>query len=235
VLLDGQGGEPLFTATPVAVLDLLKRGHLSTAYRAIRGFDRWWFEPYGITLKWMVRALAPPYVMRARERTRSHPPWLPGMPGRTLQPQYRSARDYVVRSLVGLDPNIEFNERVMQTVGAEYASPLLDMRVIRQSMEIPIEFKVPAVQPKPVLADAFLGNWASSRMKAPQTGYFVALAESMRRDFAAWLQPGNLSSRKGYVDSDGLTEIGEAEWLGQCLRLIPVEAWLRREEIENGD
>lgn len=236
VLFDGQGGEPLFTATPVAVLDLLKRGRPGLALRAAQGFDRWWFEPYALTFRWVSRAIAPAWLMQIRERARRVPPWLSPPPGGPPPRPFSSARDYVVRSLIGVDSDIEFLERTMQTIGVGYASPLLDMRVIRCAMEIPLELKVPVVEPKLVLARAFLGGLASTRLKAPQTAYFSTLAEAMRVDFPDWLGPGSMSAQNGYVLGRGFAATGETMWLGQYLRLVPVEAWLRAEgEDRRGD
>jgi asparagine synthase (glutamine-hydrolysing) len=226
VLMDGHGGEPLLTAPPVAVLDLIRGGHLMTAIRATRGFAIAWGTPYSVTAKEILRAVAPVALVEIRERHRRTPPWLTPIP--TVRTKVRrSARDYVVDALLAGEPDQELVERMLQPQGVRYTSPLLDLRVTRAALSIPVEHKVPAPEPKPVLRQAFLGDWAASRAKAPQTRYFERLAKSLQDDFPRYFDRGSLSVLNGFTRAEGLVATREQEWLVASLALVPLEAWLR--------
>ncbi len=70
VLMDGAGGEPLFSASPIVVGDLLRRGRLSDALACAASYDREWTYDTRTIMKTLVRAATPRPLLRVRERIR---------------------------------------------------------------------------------------------------------------------------------------------------------------------
>ncbi len=233
VFLDGQGGEPLFSAAPVAVLDLVRAGRWPTALRAARGFHRSWTYEYPVLAKAAVRALLPRRLIEMREALRPIPPWVAGPVPRDRDPATapRSARAHLVRSLVdsGMTSDTELWERVFQAAGVEYASPLLDLRVVRLALALPVGLRVPAPSPKPVLASGLLDGFGATRQKARFTSYFGRLAESLRASFPWAFGPRSLLVERAFVRGEGLHALGDRRWGVSALGLVPPEMWLRRE------
>ena len=227
IVLDGNGGEPLFTAPPFVVLDLLRTGDIATAARAVRGFQRDWGTGFATSIKEILRGITPSPFVRLRERTRRRPPWLASVPEEALQPDRRTARDYVVRTLLAAGGENESFDRMLQPLRVRYSSPLFDMRVVRVALRLPVQYLLPVTQPKPVLAKAFLGPWASSRAKVPFTPYFEALADALLRDFPSLAGEGSLCAQRGYIRGSCVRASDLDEWKTALLAVVPVEAWLR--------
>lgn len=228
-ILDGMGGEPLFSAAPVSVAELLVRGHPGKAVDAARNFHRQWTYSYGIQLKAAARAVLPRSAIRWRERQRRRPPWVlgPGLPpAQTLVTAPRSARDHLIKSLVdfGRHPFMENFWRNFASAGAHYASPLLDQRVVGLCMAMPTEIRAPVPTPKPALDAAFLRE-IQGRRKVRFASYFEELAKSAWNSLLS-LDKRLLAVREGLVARD-VESYACGPWTISLLPLISVEAWLR--------
>jgi asparagine synthase (glutamine-hydrolysing) len=228
VVLDGQGGEPLFSASPLAVLDLLRRGRVKAAAAAARGFRQRWIYPYPVVAKVMLRALLPRPLLAVRERMRVAPPWVDGAIPAKANPTGRTARANLVSALIdaGRWPVAELWERLFARAGVEYSSPLLDARVVRLALSLPVELRVPVPTPKPLLARALLDGFDASRRKARFTQYYMRLAASARNDFPGLLGPRALSAVRGYIRRDRLEALSDPRWVEAALPLLNVETWL---------
>jgi asparagine synthetase B (glutamine-hydrolysing) len=177
VVIDGEGGD-LFAASPLALLDLLARGSFGMLARAARGYRVFPRVSYGVQAKIIGRAISPPVVRGMWDRLR----------GRHASPRAEAAafganrqliNDLVALGNVGSD---EVTERVLAKSGAELASPLLDLRVVRILLGTPIELRVPVDGYKPLLKRAFLRSLDGSRLKASHRPYYQALARSQTGD-----------------------------------------------------
>lgn len=234
LLLDGMGGEPLFSASPIVVLDLLRSLRFREAARAAVTFDRLWTYSYWHTTKSIARSLAPSPVLRWRDRTRRQLPWSAGTPSTRRRQEWHTAREHLLLSVTefGRSGEIELAERFYRGFGLRYACPLLDLRVVRLALRLPSAARAPVPVPKPVLAEAFLRGVTCR--KARQTSYFEGLA-----GFALDARPDLFDSRsvlarRGVVRVDSLRRIREKAWRIHLLALIPVEAWLRQEDLRDG-
>jgi asparagine synthase (glutamine-hydrolysing) len=230
VVLDGDGGDDLFASGPVAALDLLRSGQLLQAAAAARSFPvtgryDWW-----VVLKTLGRAVTPSAALRARERARPWPSWVLGSPP-ALAPDgpVRSDRQLLLDHLRGraLHPLGELPDRIVRSTGARMASPLLDQRVIRLVLSLPVAHRVPRPGPKPLLAGAFLGDLDHTRRKTSFLPHYRAVARASQQAFAHWLGRDSLVVRHGFVrDEPPREDASPAEALG-VLRRLTVEAWLR--------
>jgi asparagine synthetase B (glutamine-hydrolysing) len=229
IVLDGDGGEPLFAASPVAVLDLLRRGRIGAAGAAAHGFHHRWVYPYPVVAKAVLRALLPRPVLTVRERLRPAPPWVAGVVPPDRGEPARTARAHLVSALLaaGGDPAPEQLDRLFAHAGLEYASPLLDLRVVRLALSLPVDLRVPVPTPKPLLAQALLDGFDASRRKARFTGYYARLSESVLEDFPDLFGPCAMSVRRGYVLGHRLGPIAHARWGPAVLPLVNLETWLR--------
>jgi asparagine synthetase B (glutamine-hydrolysing) len=237
VFLDGEGGDPLFAATPVAVVDLARSGSLKTAWRAAKAFRTNWRYTYPVIAKIAGRAVAPKHLLELRERSRPHPPWAVGSRFANSFVHSTSAHGATVTFLssLGASHYLELLEQVYQRVGIRYACPFYDQRVVRTALALPVELRVPLPRAKPVLSRAFLGDLASTRVKARHTPYFAALAETMHAGFPWLFESGSLCARRGYVaGSIGPLSAGE-RWLVESLNVVPTEMWVRRTEDGHGE
>lgn len=230
VVLDGEGGEPLFSAAPVAWLDLARMGRLRAAASAARGYHHRWTYPYPVLAKAAVRALLPQPLLHLRERMRPTPPWVVGARSR-LNPvtSPRTARGHLVLSLqaFGASPIPEMWERLFLAAGKEYACPLLDQRVVRLALSLPVELRAPVPGPKPLLARALLDGFEGSRRKVRFTSYYRRLAGALMRDFPDWFEAGSIGAQRGFVRREGLAALSDPRWQTGLLRLANLEAWLR--------
>jgi asparagine synthetase B (glutamine-hydrolysing) len=230
VVLDGEGGEPLFAASPVAVLDFLRKGRVTAAAATARGFHRRWVYPYPVIAKAALRAVLPPRLLAVREGLRSTPPWVAGVvPGDPGEPA-RTARADLVGALMaaGGDPASELWERLFAQAGLEYASPLLDSGVVRVALSLPVDLRVPVPTPKPVLAQALLDEFDISRRKARFTAYYARLSASVREGFPNLVSPRAMTVQRGYVLGDRLGALAQARWAPAALPLVSLENWLCR-------
>jgi asparagine synthetase B (glutamine-hydrolysing) len=234
VFMQGEGGDPLFAAHPVAVLDLARSGKLRAAASAARAFRHRWIYSYPVIAKCALRAMAPGPLLDARERARPRPPWIwpVGMP-RDPMGVPRSSREWLTRFLLylGTSDYLEMSTQLWQRVGVEYACPLYDQRVVRAALRLPVDLRVPSPYPKPVLG-ALLAEHAKSRVKADHGPYMKALADRLRGDFPWLFDSSSLSARGGFVRAGALEASGDK--LGSSnglLDLVTLEVWLRRLEV----
>lgn len=230
VVLDGQGGEPLFSAAPVAVLDLVRAGRPRMAAAAAKNFHSRWTYPYSVQAKAIFRALAPGPLLELRERFRPIPPWVRERVTTRVDPVTapRSARHhlYVALASAGERPALEALERLFQTSNLEYACPLVDQRVVRLALALPVEFRVPLPGPKPILTRALLDGFDATRRKARFVSYFAHLADAVFKHFPSVLGAGSLSVAGKFVRPEGLTALREPRWRTGVLPLLSLEAWL---------
>jgi asparagine synthetase B (glutamine-hydrolysing) len=231
VVLTGEGGEPLFTSWDIAVADLVRTGHPAAALRAARNFRSVWGRSYARQMKVAARAATPRALLAARERIRPVPPWVRGKAHRTLQIDAapRSDRHALLTALVSPDPaGYDLEERLYQTRGVQPGYPLLDLRVVSVALSLDLADRAPITTPKPVLAGAFLGELAGSRVKMSFEPYFRRLATRMHRTYPGLFSRESCVARLGFIDPDGLWAIHEPDWLVDSLGIGVVELWLRR-------
>lgn len=230
VVVDGLGGEPLFHATPVALLDLVRRGKLLPAFKAGRAYRHNWIYSYRNSAKEILRALAPGWIVNAREQRRSRPPWVRADEDPAPPVINRSSRARLVAGLLKLSggPVGELFHRLFSSIGQEYAPPLLDQRVVRLALTLPTQMRIPIPGPKPVLARGLLGRFDVSRIKVVQTPYFQRAGQRMLGEFPELFVTDNAAAHTGLVHSAGLVSLGkEQRWLPAILPLANVEIWLR--------
>jgi asparagine synthase (glutamine-hydrolysing) len=231
VLLDGEGGD-LFAARPPVVLDLVRRGHLVAAARAIAAYRR---GPYSaaVIVKSIGMSLLPRRLAELRERLRALPPWIGREDRERLREPdaLRGSDSLAAQLLIAGSPRLDEGwERCLRLRGLDFACPILDLRVVRLILSMPPELRTPARGYKAVLAAALLGSWDADRVKAVQTPYFRRLAHSMLEEHAGIFSPDALLARRGYVDPTGLGSISRDRWLLSSLYLVGPEMWLRQRD-----
>ena len=232
MLLGGDGGEPLFSAAPIVVADLVRLGRLSDAIRAAHVFNDDWTYPYATIAKAVVRALLPRAVLQGREQLRPAPPWVRRPPhasfDETTAP--RSARRHLVAALRGPAADaFEIEERIHQRFNVRASYPLLDLRVVRVALSVPSRLRAPVPEPKPLLAQAFLGRHSIDRKKMTFGPYYNRLARSAWTEMPEIFTSEALVARRGLVDAASLLA-RRADWKVESLRVVPVEMWLQAEE-----
>ncbi len=232
MIMDGLGGE-LFAAHPVSVLDLIRGGDGRSALNAARAFQHRWVHPYDVQLKVALRALAPRALIEWREDLRRRPPWaLPGV--RQIFDQARaprSDRDYLVHFLgwIGGGSGMgELTERLYRPAGLTWTAPFFDRRVIRAAMSLPLAWRLPEPGPKPLLGEAFLGEWDKTRVKADQSPWISASAAHAVSTLQGYVSEQSEVVRTGLARPSGLAPTKDGRWDVEWLRLVTVESWLRR-------
>lgn len=232
VLMDGTGGEPVFSASPVVVLDLFKQGRPRAALASARTFDARWTSPLPTVVKSMVRAVAPGGLLQWRERRRPQAPWVSlDLEDRTEIDAPRSARGHLLDALMAYgrsESNHQFQD-LATSRGMEYSAPLLDLRLVDLALRVPDVMRAPVPHPKPLYAKV-LGRFDSTRIKAVQTTYFDRLARQMQRDQPWCFDPGGVLASTGAVRVQSLHAVADDRWRIQSLPLGPLAAWLRLHE-----
>ena len=133
VVLNGEGGEPVFAASPVAVWDMVRSGRFRDAMAATLGFSERWIYPTPKVAKAAIRAVLPPRLLSVRERARSVPPWtLPGVRHR-LDPVTapRDSHEHLVTALACLGS--ETDSSMMNAPTAAPVSPMPHLSSICES------------------------------------------------------------------------------------------------------
>ncbi|MDQ6839662.1 MAG: asparagine synthase-related protein [Actinomycetota bacterium] len=230
VVVDGDGGDTLFEAGPIAALDLVRRWRFRQGAAVLRFFPRAGRYSSVAVAKRVGRAVCPAWLVGTRDRYRRPPPWVVFPVRHPVSKEARNSRRELTDELVAysLDPTQELAERLMTLAGARRTSPLLDQRVVQLALSWPVDLRASLLRPKPVLG-ALLGPLDESRRKANFLPYYLAMAEASRRSFATWYGPDSQCARQGYVD--GRSQVSDRSHdhsslgLLQCLAL---EAWLRR-------
>ena len=229
-LLTGEGGDPLFSASDVAVLDLARTGRFLTAARAARAFHSEWHYPYQRIAKVAGRAVAPRGMLRVRERSRPVPPWVRHRVSHSLVEETapQSDRQSLLLQLRAPHPaGFDLDERLAQTRGVRLANPLLDLRVVQVALSLRLRDRVPVPRPKPMLAAAFLGGLAGTRVKMSFIPYYDRLARHVHKAHPELFEPNNLASRAGIVDGAGLEHAGTDRWRIESLGAAVLEMWLQ--------
>ena len=231
IVLTGEGGEPLFTSSDVAVLDLVRTGHPMQAVRAARRFHEVWGRSYGRLAKVAGRAIAPRRLLEMRERVRPVPPWVRGKVARTLavETAARTDRKALLKALRDPHPaGYDLDERLYQTRNVESAHPLLDLRVVSVALSLALADRAPIEVPKPMLAAAFLGDLAHDRLKMSFVPYYDRLATRMHMAYPELFSVDGLAARHGLIDPAGLVAIECDDWNVDSLGVAVLELWLRR-------
>ena len=157
VVMSGEGGDLLFSAFPIAILDLIRHGKLRRAIETARAFDRTWGYAYPFVAKVLVRGIAPRALLVARERSRERAPWLV-RPARVRVRTDRSDAGYLRHLMTEGSDMTESPERLFQAAGASAVWPLVDLRVVDVALRFPVELRLPYPAPKQVLDAALLGE-----------------------------------------------------------------------------
>jgi asparagine synthetase B (glutamine-hydrolysing) len=236
VMLDGEGGDLMFAATPLAAFELARMGRLALSWRAAKAFHADWRYSYPVIAKIAGRAIMPRRVLEFRERLRPLPPWAVRRPSPTSGFAARSSRAGTVEFLCsfGGSPYLELAEQLYQRVGIRYACPLYDQRVVRTALSLPVSLLVPIPEAKPVLSTALLGEFSATRVKARQTPYFAELAENLHAGFPWLFESDSLCARQGFVRGAVRPAEGHGRWLIDTLSVVPTEMWVRRMEGGHG-
>jgi asparagine synthetase B (glutamine-hydrolysing) len=232
VLLNGLGGEPLFSASPAVVFELLRRGHVSEGLEAARTFDRQWTYPVSSIVKASAKTLLPRSVLQAREEMRRIPPWVLGHVDRDGVPKTvpRNEREHLLDALrAGGGTDNDLDERLHRLVGMESAAPLLDLRVIQVAVSLAPGLRAPVPEPKPILAEALLGSFSVDRRKVSFQSYYRRLARSAWNTMAEVYGPGSRLAAAGLIDPDLLRRQRD-RWPLESLTVLPVEMWLAHRE-----
>jgi asparagine synthetase B (glutamine-hydrolysing) len=231
VTLDGLGGE-LFAAHPIALLDLLRRGRPQALVTASGSFNDVWVHPYGVQWRVLARGLAPRPFLEWRERARPTPPWaLPGLRG-TLDAMTapRSDREYTLAYLRWIGTaGLSDAARMHRPAGIVGTSPYFDRRVVRAAMQLTLADRLPTCTPKPLLARELLGGFSSTRVKGDQSGWFLAVAAEAEPMVAQAASSRSGLVRGGLIRPFDPVVAATPGWRVNSLRLVAVEAWLRRD------
>jgi hypothetical protein len=224
-------GESLFSGSELVILDLIRRGRAGSALRAADAFRRVWGRPYSRQLKVLGRALAPPSLLRFRERRRPLPPWVPRAVDLSdfMELEPRSDRDALLRALVKpRSTGFSLDERLYRSRGLEFTCPLLDLRVVSVALSVDLNDRAPVRRPKPLLSEAFLGRLGDSRVKMSFQPYYRRLARKTQVAYPELFSPQNHASQQGFVEPSGLHATGSDRWLQDSLAISVLELWLRR-------
>jgi asparagine synthetase B (glutamine-hydrolysing) len=231
VVMTGEG-EALFAGSGLVILDLIRRGRISAAVRASRLMHEHWGHSFARQAKVAGRALAPRRVLLWRERNRVTPPWVRRISELEsfIEPPARSDRAVLLSEVVTpSSAGFSLEERLYQSYGIEFACPLLDLRVLSVALSVPIDDRAPISTPKPLLADAFLGDLAISRVKMSFVPYYRRLAKRMQASSPWLFSSDGHAAQAGLIEPPGLTSVGDDTWLQDSLALGVLETWLRRE------
>lgn len=226
VVMSGEGGDLLFAAFPIGILDLLRRGKLSRAMATVRSFDEQWMYGPRFVAKVLLRGVSPRWLLEARERRRPHPPWL--SPPTDIRVRVDRSDEGYLRGLMseGSDAT-EVPERLVRHAGATFVSPLVDLRVVAIALRFPVELRLPYPTPKPVLDEALLGERGRGLVKASLAGYVESLPAAYRADFPSAYGAGSLGARMELTLPEGLGAAGDKRWSWQAADLAGLEMWLR--------
>jgi asparagine synthase (glutamine-hydrolysing) len=230
VVLLGEGGEPMFAASDLAVLDLARTGHPLDAAKVVRRNHDVWGHAYSRSFKVAARAMLPRSILRMRERARPVPPWVDGMIGRDVGTDLllRTDRGALLDSLLRPQPSgYDLEERLYQTHGLRPEYPFLDLRVVAIALALRLVDRAPIRQPKPILAEAFLGELAPSRVKMSFLPYYERLAGRVQRDHPDLFARDSLSCKLGLIRGSGLSRVNDPAWITDSLGLVALETWLR--------
>ena len=232
VLMDGTGGEPLFSASPVVVVDLIKRGRFSDAVTCARVYDRKWTYDTKFIVKTAARAVAPRTLLGLREQARRVAPWVVQDRCRAVDVDApRTARQHLVASLAeqGRSDSGRLFQALSHDSGLEYAAPLLDLRLVDLALRLPDDQRAPLPHPKPVYAKV-LGDLERTRRKTRQTRYFKYLAHMFQRDHPGCFDPRGVLASTGLVEVQWLPAVADDRWYIDSLPLVPLSAWLQLTE-----
>jgi asparagine synthetase B (glutamine-hydrolysing) len=231
VVMTGDG-EALFAGSGLVVLDLIRHGRMVSAIRASRALHGHWGHSFTRQAKVAGRALAPKSVLLWRERGRAIPPWVRQISELEsfVEPPARSDRAVLLSEVVTPgSAGFSLEERLYQRYGIEFACPLLDLRVLSVALSVRVEDRAPIPTPKPLLADAFLGDLAASRVKMSFVPYYRRLARRTQASFPWLFFRDGHAARAGLIDPRGLGSVGDDMWLQDSLALGVLETWLRRQ------
>jgi asparagine synthetase B (glutamine-hydrolysing) len=231
VLLSGEGADALFSAAPVAVFELIRRGQFRAAVESANNYANKWTYSRRTVLKAGLRAIAPHRLLVQRDRARPVPPWVSGRVLHEFRQVTapRSASEHLLLSLTdwpSLTPDID--ERLFQLHGLELAFPFADLRVVQVAVSLVLEERIPRPLPKPLLARTFLFRDAETRVKVQFEPYYRRLARHLQLSFPEAYLPSAQAVKADLVNPAGLAAASEPRWLFHSLALTPLEVWLRK-------
>jgi asparagine synthetase B (glutamine-hydrolysing) len=235
VIFEGEGGDDLFGAHHIVLLDLLKRGRPTRAITAMKGIRAAYQRPYRTLLRSTLRGLVPIATPAPIQRMRgpvvfARPPWIVGPDVRALAGgPYLSTRQVQINTLLdsGEDWWAELSQMWARGIGQEYAAPLLDMRVTRAALSGPLLANAPDPGLKPVLRRAVLRTHDSSRVKTDFTPYIDLMSASCVRDCPSYTVNATAACDAGLVARSHLASTFEPRWARYALCLGLIEGWLR--------
>ncbi len=244
VLFDGDGGDLLFSTSPVVAADLLRAGRVLEAVRTAWRGHRTWVHPLVVQARATVRAWAPTALVEWREARRPVPPWVRDVDRRavTRRAPYlhrrwlvapRTERDDLVEGLLtwGGGGKGEVTDRLYGPVGVTALSPLLHPAVVRLALELPVPLRTPFRDPKPVLTGVLLRG-LPPRVKA---SHRTAWDSWIPAQAAALPDLGTARSalvKHGYVRTDEFVTARQLRWVDALRGAADVEAWLSEEPKE---
>jgi asparagine synthetase B (glutamine-hydrolysing) len=240
VLLDGDGGDLLFSTSPLVAFDLLRRGRVAEAVATARYLHGEWVHPYAVQARATVRAVAPTRLVEWRESRRPVPPWVLGADRRavTRRAPYlhrrwlvapRTERADLVEGLLtwGASAKGEITDRVYGPLGVVAASPIAHPSLVRLALELPVGLRSPCPEPKRVLTRALLADVpAVPRVKAGHRRSWDAWIAAQAAALPDLLTPRSRLAGHGYAEPGELVTASQVRWLNDLRFLADVEAWL---------
>jgi asparagine synthetase B (glutamine-hydrolysing) len=249
LLLDGEGGDEIFLASPLRIADLLAAGRPRDALRAARAWGGSRRGAARVLGEEGLRPLLPDPLRRFARLLRRRPgppPWLApgwdagrGVAARTRVPPPRPLggsraagdRREGLRTAAVLEAFEVLDRRALRA-GAAAAHPFLDLRVIEAGLALPSSLvdDGPAAKPalRRILAERIPADLLASRRKAdfgPVVDAFLDGADGLPP------APGWALVRRGWVDGDALGRLGTAARAGgggaraALANLADLEAW----------
>jgi hypothetical protein len=122
----------------------------------------------------------------------------------------------------------DLEERLYQTRRVEPGYPLLDLRVVSVAISLGLPERAPTPRPKPMLAAAFLGDLAESRVKMSFVPYYERLARRTQRAYPEFFSRDSIACERGFLEPEGLAVVDEDRFLIETLRIPILEMWLRK-------
>ena len=246
LMLDGEGGDEVFGATPYLLADYLRRGRLRAALRLARRFGLDWHDVvhYGL-------AAALPRAIRRLERRPRPADWLvPDVADdyaasvRASRPKHEGARWWsaLVRALVAGRAGSGAHDYLRQMLaweGLAGGHPFLDDRdLVELVLSTPPELSVPGDHDRPLLRAAAAGLTPDVvRLRTDKSLFGTVFLDSLQNVDAGAVE-SVLGAERAELDAvvrresrRGLLEIRPDErtlvWAWRAWRVTLAEAWLR--------
>jgi asparagine synthase (glutamine-hydrolysing) len=194
LLLDGEGGDELFSCEPLLVADRLLAGDVREAGRLARALPGWGGRLGAAQARMMLPGLISPTGMRRLRRLRGrdseHPPWLRSAARQAVaaaatasddvwwragRPRSRAHLSWVLtdgRTALGMHDHLR---RMTAPSGVVDAHPFLDVDLVELVLGLPPEFAFDRVLDRPLLRRAMAGMLPDPVRLRRDKVYFDAL------------------------------------------------------------